>query len=114
MKGLAPVEFIANPCGRIEDRGFDARLISTESVTPPPKRLRSRAAAGLVTTTVAVQGMTCGSCTRGIESGFKGVDGVVDITVSLTTERAVVVHDVTKVSAEKVVDMWVVPGPNSI
>lgn len=110
MKGLVLVEFITDPCGRIGDRGFDARLISTESIAPPPKRLRSRAAAGLVTTTVAVQGMTCGACTSAIESGFKGVDGVVSITVSLITERAVAVHDVTKVSAEKVVDMWVVPG----
>lgn len=69
------------------------------------KRPRPRAAAGLVTTTVAVQGMTCGACTSAIETGFKGVDGVVSITVSLITERAVAVHDAAKVSSKEVVDM---------
>lgn len=49
--------------------------------------------------------MTCSACTSAIEGGFKGVDGVVSFTVSLTTERGVAVHDATKVSAEKVVDM---------
>lgn len=97
----------ADPCGRIEGRGFGARIVSTEPIGAPPRRPRPRpaAAAGLVTTTVAVQGMTCGACTSAIEGGFKGVDGVVSFTVSLITERAVAVHDATKVSAEKVVDM---------
>lgn len=96
----------ADSCVRIEDRGFDARIISTEPIGAPPRRPRPRpAAVGLVTTTVAVQGMTCGACTSAIEGGFKGVDGVVSFTVSLITERAVAVHDATKVSAEKVVDM---------
>lgn len=49
--------------------------------------------------------MTCGACTSAIESGFKGVDGVVSFTVSLITERAVAVHDASKLSAENVVDM---------
>lgn len=49
--------------------------------------------------------MTCAVCTGAIETGFKGVDGVVSITVSLTTERAVAVHDATKVSSKEVVDM---------
>lgn len=103
--GLVLVEFEADPCGRIGDCGFDARIVSTEPIGAPPRRLHSRPAAGFVTTTVAVQGMTCGACTSAIESGFKGVDGVVSFTVSLITERAVAVHDATKVSAEKVVDM---------
>lgn len=56
-------------------------------------------------TTVAVEGMTCGACTSAIEGGFKDLDGVDAFTVSLITERAVAIHDVSKVSAEKVAEM---------
>lgn len=56
-------------------------------------------------TTVAVEGMTCGACTAAIEGGFKGIDGVDTFTISLITERAVAIHDVSKVSAEKVAEM---------
>lgn len=56
-------------------------------------------------TTVAVEGMTCGACTSAIEGGFKDLDGVDGFTVSLITERAVAIHDVSKVSAEKVAEM---------
>lgn len=87
--------------GRIEGRGFDARIVSTDPIGAP----RRRQANGLLTTTVVVEGMTCGPCTAAIEGGFKDVDGVVSFTVSLITERAVVVHDGGKVSAEKVVEM---------
>lgn len=64
----------------------------------PAKRQMAR-------TTVAVEGMTCGACTSAIEGGFKGVDGVDAFTVSLITERAVAIHDLSKVSAEKVAEM---------
>lgn len=63
---------------------------------------------GLVQTTVAVEGMTCGACTSAIEGGFKNVAGVQSFTVSLITERAVAVHDPGVLSAEKVAEMWVV------
>src|SRR3569833_1848072 len=44
----------------------------------------------------------CGACTSAVESGFKGVDGVGSVSVSLVMERAVVMHDPTKISAEKI------------
>lgn len=56
-------------------------------------------------TTIAVEGMTCGACTSAIEGGFKNLPGVDSFTVSLITERAVAIHDVTKISAEKVAEM---------
>ena len=59
----------------------------------------------LATTVVSVGGMTCGACTSAVEGGFKGVEGIISFTVSLITERAIVVHDIKVISAEKVVEM---------
>lgn len=82
-------------------------------------------AAKIATTTVAVEGMTCGACTATIEGRFpgafmegaradgegtgefKGVDGVKSFTISLMTERAVVEHDTAVLLAEEIVDMCV-------
>lgn len=64
---------------------------------------------GLATTTIAVEGMTCGSCTAALEAGFKGVDGVESFTVSLMTERAVIVHDLSRLSAARVAEMYALP-----
>jgi P-type Cu+ transporter len=56
----------------------------------------------MATTTLKVEGMTCGACTSAVESGFKGMDGVGSVSVSLVMERAVVMHDPQKISAEKI------------
>ena len=58
--------------------------------------------AHMATTTLKVGGMTCGACTSAVESGFKGVDGVGNVSVSLVMERAVIMHDPQKISAEKI------------
>lgn len=58
--------------------------------------------AHMATTTLKVGGMTCGACTSAVESGFKGVDGVGNVSVSLVMERAVVMHDPQKITAEKI------------
>lgn len=49
--------------------------------------------------------MTCGACTSAVEGGFKDVDGVGNVVVSLMTERAVVVHDILKISPERIAEM---------
>ena len=54
------------------------------------------------TTTIRVDGMTCGACSASIESAFHQVDGVGTVSVSLIMGRAVVAHDPAKISAEKV------------
>ena len=59
----------------------------------------------LATTTLLVQGMTCGACTSSVENAFKGVNGVGNVSVSLTMERAVVQHDVEIISSETVKDL---------
>ncbi|KAM0351064.1 hypothetical protein ACHAPU_002845 [Fusarium lateritium] len=65
-------------------------------------RLSAPRNAHLATTTLQVGGMTCGACTSAVESGFKGVDGVGTLSVSLVMERAVVMHDPQIISAEKI------------
>ncbi|RYO98819.1 hypothetical protein DL764_006982 [Monosporascus ibericus] len=49
--------------------------------------------------------MTCGACTSSVEAGFKGVDGVGNVSVSLVMERAVVMHDPGRVSTEQIRDI---------
>jgi Cu+-exporting ATPase len=56
----------------------------------------------LATTTLKVEGMTCGACTSAVESAFSNVGPVGSVSVSLVMERAVVMHDATKISAEQV------------
>ena len=79
----------------------------------------------IATTIIAVDGMTCGACTAALEGlcfrstiplllltgcvvpgGFEGVDGIESFTVSLMTERAVVVHDLSKVTPEQAAEMY--------
>lgn len=64
--------------------------------------LNTPLSAHMATTTLKVGGMTCGACTSAVESGFKGVDGVGSVSVSLVMERAVVMHDPNRISAEKI------------
>ena len=56
----------------------------------------------MATTTLKVEGMTCRACTSAVESGFKAVDGVGTVSVSMVMERAVVQHNPTKITAENV------------
>ncbi|KAJ3471986.1 hypothetical protein NLG97_g11387 [Lecanicillium saksenae] len=49
--------------------------------------------------------MTCGACTSAVEGGFKGVDGILKFNISLLAERAVITHDVTKISAEQIAEI---------
>lgn len=44
----------------------------------------------------------CGACTSAVEGGLKGVDGIGNVSVSLIMERAVIVHDPTRISAEQI------------
>jgi Cu+-exporting ATPase len=55
------------------------------------------------TLTVPVQGMSCASCVATIEKGLRGLDGVLDVSVNFGTEKATVVIDPKKVSAQDVV-----------
>jgi len=92
----------------IEDRGFDARVLET-------KVLKAQRAQGMnyqkteapvtasSTTTVSIEGMTCGACTSAVENGFKDVDGIIQFNISLLAERAVIVHDPAKLTPDQII-----------
>lgn len=91
----------------IEDRGFGAELVETvdagssDCATDGPARQQTHVA----TTTVAIEGMTCGACTSAVEGGFNGVAGVLKFNISLLAERAVITHDTKQLSAESIVEI---------
>ena len=92
----------------IEDTGFDAEVIETKAAEPAadaPKARRKPFSKKATTTTVAIEGMTCGACTSAVEGGFKDVDGLVQFNVSLLAERAVIVHDPEKLSPSRITEI---------
>lgn len=89
----------------IDDRGFGAEVLDTvASEEAPGNSNNAQPASNVATTTVAIEGMTCGACTSAVEGGFKGVDGVLRFNISLLAERAVITHDTTKLSAEQLAE----------
>ncbi|KAI2465277.1 heavy metal translocatin [Annulohypoxylon bovei var. microspora] len=89
----------------IEDRGFGATLLSSEeskSVKNGPESMEAKTTTA--TTTIAVEGMTCGACTSAVEGAVTGLDGILRFNISLLAERAVITHDSTKVTAEKIAE----------
>ncbi|KAH6885881.1 E1-E2 ATPase-domain-containing protein [Thelonectria olida] len=91
----------------IEDRGFDAEVLSTDLPTPVAERFAHTESEdeGIVTTTVAIEGMTCGACTSAVEGGFKDVPGVKHFSISLLSERAVIDHDPTLLPPAKIAEI---------
>ncbi|KAF2668706.1 heavy metal translocatin [Microthyrium microscopicum] len=92
----------------IEDAGFEANVLNTEKVKVEPrshKGSRKEKLQSMLTTTVAIEGMTCGACTSAVESGFKDVDGLLQFNISLLAERAVLIHDPTKLTAAKIAEL---------
>lgn len=87
----------------IEDRGFDAEILSTDMPQDPNNSESSGTRSSV--TTIAIEGMTCGACTSAVEGGLKDVAGVYSINVSLLSERAVVKHDSTIVTAGQLADI---------
>ena len=85
----------------IEDRGFGAEIVSSVKSAPAGKSQTST----IATTTVAIEGMTCGACTSAVEGGFKDVDGILKFNISLLAERAVITHDTSKISPEKIAEI---------
>ena len=91
----------------IEDRGFGADVLETQllpalSIQGTKYQISSPPQVELTTTTVAIEGMTCGACTSAVEGGFKDVDGLVQFNISLLAERAVIIHDPAKLSSEQI------------
>ncbi|KAJ4261530.1 Cu(2+)-transporting P-type ATPase [Fusarium torreyae] len=89
----------------IEDRGFDATIVDSGKMATDKHSKDSGSTGNIATTTVAIEGMTCGACTSAVEGGFKGVDGVLKFNISLLAERAVITHDVTKLSPGQITEI---------
>ncbi|KAH7079841.1 E1-E2 ATPase-domain-containing protein [Paraphoma chrysanthemicola] len=89
----------------IEDVGFDAEVLDTVAATTAPKKSKGSRKQKTLTTTVSVEGMTCGACTSAIESGFKDVEGVYQFNISLLANRAVLVHDPSKLTEDQIVEI---------
>lgn len=93
-----PAEKVAE---MIEDSGFDTAVLSTD--TPSAKQAGSRGdGPSFSTTTLAVEGMTCGSCTSAVEGSLKDMPGVNSVSVSLLSERVVVEHDEPTITPEQI------------
>lgn len=91
----------------VEDRGFGAEVLATDASNssgreeaPTPDNTAS-----LSTTTLAVEGMTCGACTSAIEGGFKNVPGIKSLSISLLSERAVVEHDSSIITPKAIAEI---------
>ncbi|KAI5927286.1 heavy metal translocatin [Camillea tinctor] len=91
----------------IEDRGFEAEVLSTDLPTPmaTPRHVPNNDGPSTTVTTIAVEGMTCGACTSAVEGGFADVAGVKHFSISLLSERAVIEHDATLLPAEKIIEI---------
>lgn len=91
----------------IEDRGFDAQVLTTEMPQTVIHDAGNVDASGMSTstTTLAVKGMTCGACTSAVEGGLVDAPGVKSVSVSLLSERAVVQHDSSKITADQIAEI---------
>lgn len=93
----------------VEDCGFGAKVLDT--ITPQSGAENSQRLAAaettsrLLSTTVSIEGMTCGACTSSVQSALDGVDGLVQFNISLLAERAIIVHDPAVLAAEKIATM---------
>ncbi|KAF1988504.1 heavy metal translocatin [Aulographum hederae CBS 113979] len=93
----------------IEDVGFEASVVDTKSpseqTTSKKGRRQKSKQQKTMTTTIAIEGMTCGACTSAVEGGLKDEDGMIQFNISLLAERAVIVHDPAKLSADKIAEI---------
>ncbi|KAL4943374.1 hypothetical protein BDV06DRAFT_139659 [Aspergillus oleicola] len=101
---LLPPEKVAD---MIDDCGFDAAVLSTDSSSIPTQSASASNTFGtnIATTTLVVEGMTCGACTSAVEGGLAENTGVRSVSVSLLSERAVVEHDLSTISAEQLAEI---------
>lgn len=58
----------------------------------------------LVTTTIPVEGMTCGGCAASVQQALAKREGVTSVEVSFEKKRAIVKYDPAKVTPEQLAD----------
>ncbi|PHZ14498.1 heavy metal translocatin [Rhizopus microsporus ATCC 52813] len=84
----------------IEDLGFEATVLTEETVTPINDENSSSDVSQLQ---LQIYGMTCASCVHAIETEVKKLDGVVSVSVNLMTETGIIRHNPTVVGAREIV-----------
>ncbi|KXL46095.1 hypothetical protein M433DRAFT_66060 [Acidomyces richmondensis BFW] len=92
----------------IEETGFDAEVLETKACDPllePPEARMHGSKKTVLSTIIAIDGMTCGACTSAVESGFQGREGVLQFSISLLAERAVILHEPDKLSVAQILEI---------
>ena len=93
----------------IEDVGFDASIVESQPTAPTvaiaERKVKNKRSSGLVTTTVAIEGMTCGACTSAVEQGFSDLPGLERFNISLLAERAIITHDPKRLPPDQIVEI---------
>lgn len=70
----------------IENCGFDVQVASTMPVGNGSEKNH------VIVTTLSISGMTCGACSASITSALEDNEHILDVSVSLLTEQAVIRH----------------------
>jgi len=110
-------------CSVINDIGFEAYLLPDMTVNDSSrnnpaevkllkqtsgdeftKLAAARKNAGQQTCEISVEGMTCGSCVKNIESTMSSVSGIISVSVSLDQKKADVVFNPAEISPEIVAE----------
>lgn len=89
---------------RVEDRGFDASIIDNKSCDKSNSQDSETGTSSVMSTTIAIEGMTCGACTSAVEKAVKGKPGVLRFDISLLAERAVIIHDTNDITATTIAE----------
>ncbi|EGV65974.1 Cu(2+)-transporting P-type ATPase [Yamadazyma tenuis] len=82
--------------GAIEDCGFDASITGSEQANVSHNTLTQ--------STIAITGMTCGSCSASITKALELLPGVSAVTVSLLTEEAVIKYTESQISVQELLE----------
>ncbi|XP_078258994.1 copper-transporting ATPase 2-like isoform X2 [Rhinoraja longicauda] len=84
---------IQQVCEAIDDMGFEA--------TPPLEKEEEAGGAGEAVVSIRVEGMTCLSCVSVIEGVIGRLQGVLEVTVSLSDRRAEILYQPRLIHPEK-------------
>ena len=76
----------------IEDAGFDASIISSDSETPPDSTQSSHSLE-VWTSTFMIEGMTCASCSSAIDRALRDRPEIRDISIDVLGNKGVIVHN---------------------
>ena len=76
----------------IDDMGFEAQHIATHA-SEPPVSAPFQNETGTETVVIGVEGMVCQSCVSNISTNLEKMEGVKDVSVSLSDKNATVTYD---------------------